>query len=66
MFAGFLHMKPGEFLRAANGQVKNKTATMKTLGSILLMKHVSSISLNSPGSVRTLRVCVIQKADIYL
>lgn len=59
-------MKPQEFLRAANGQVKNKTAAVKTLGSILSMKHGSSLSLYSLGSIRTLRMCVFQKVDIYL
>lgn len=59
-------MKPQEFLRAANGQVKTKPTTIKTLGNIPFMKHVFSISLYSLGIVRTLHVCVFQKAGIYL
>lgn len=66
VFAGFLHMKPQEFFRAANGQVKTKPETIQTLGSILFMKYVSSISLYSLGNVRTLRMHVFQKAYIYL
>lgn len=59
-------MKLQEFLRAANGQVKTKVTTTKASGSILFMKHVFSISLYSLGMVRTLHMCVFQKAGIYL
>lgn len=59
-------MKLQEFLRAANGYVKTKLATTKTSGNIPFMKHVFSISFYSLGILRTLHMCVFQKAGIYL
>lgn len=45
---------------------KTKSAAIKTLGNILFMKCISSISFYSLRSVRALSMCVFQKVYIYL